>query len=128
MVDYKTIERGTFLGSVDKIEGKGLKLIRIFQDRSTVYDNMIIGIRDERLYMKWLGTIISKQNIGNFISDALSSSIDPCGEYGEYHSLVVGLNVLRIRLKRTPNIIKRRDGIKYVKLQKSIVNEIKKDT
>ncbi|MEM0054160.1 MAG: hypothetical protein ABIM42_07770 [candidate division WOR-3 bacterium] len=77
----------------------------------------IIGIRDERLDVKWLGTTISKQNIEEFLTDVLSSGIDPCGEYGEYHSIVTGLKHLGTRLEYCLTTIKEEDKIKYVILQ-----------
>jgi len=62
---------------------------------------MIIGIRDEELDPRWLGATISKQNIENFMKEVLSKGIDPCGEYGEYHSIVTGLKSLGKSLKST---------------------------
>ncbi|MEM2613119.1 MAG: hypothetical protein QXO15_02695 [Nitrososphaerota archaeon] len=78
---------------------------------------MIIGIRDERLNLRWLGTTISKQNIEGFLADTLSSGIDPCGEYGEYHSIVTGLEHLGTRLEYDLTTIKEDNRIKYVTLQ-----------
>ena len=60
---------------------------------------MIIGIRDEELDPKWLGATISKQNIENFIEEVLSKGVDPCGEYGEYHSIVIQLKNFSSGLK-----------------------------
>jgi len=60
---------------------------------------MIIGIRDESLDPKWLGRIISKENVEEFLTEVLTSNIDPCGEYGEYHSLVTRLSDLKVRLR-----------------------------
>ncbi|MEM4466317.1 MAG: hypothetical protein QXE61_04485 [Nitrososphaerota archaeon] len=108
-------------------EKAGLKLIEPLRGLDTVelmmeYSKIglrftIIGIRDERLDVKWLGTTISKQNIEEFLTDVLSSGIDPCGEYGEYHSIVTGLKHLGTRLEYCLTTIKEEDKIKYVILQ-----------
>jgi len=84
---------------------------------------MIIGIRDERLDTKWLGTIISKQNIEEFLTDVLSSGIDPCGEYGEYHSLVTSLDYLSTKLEYDLMIVREEDKMKYVMLQSSRITK-----
>ena len=60
---------------------------------------MIIGIRDEELDSKWLGEIVNRQNFEEFMTDVLSRGIDPCGEYGEYHTLVTGLKEVKISLR-----------------------------
>jgi len=83
----------------------------------------IIGIRDERLDVKWLGATISKQNIGDFLADTLSSGIDPCGEYGEYHSIVTGLEHLGTRLEYDLTTIKEDNRIKYVSLQNLLITK-----
>ncbi|MEM2661339.1 MAG: hypothetical protein QXS74_08485, partial [Nitrososphaeria archaeon] len=108
-------------------EKAGLKLIEPLRGLDTVelimeYSKIglqftIIGIRDERLDAKWLGTTISKQNIEDFLADALSSGIDPCGEYGEYHSIVIGLEHLGTRLEYDLATIKEENKIKYMTLQ-----------
>jgi len=108
-------------------EKTGLKLVEPLRGLDTLelmieYSKIglqftIIGIRNGRLSMKWLGTTISKQNIEGFLVDALSSSIDPCGEYGEYHSIVTGLEHLGTRLEYDLTTIKEEKKIKYVTLQ-----------
>ena len=60
---------------------------------------MIIGIRDEELDPKWLGRTVTQQNLEEFLADILSRGIDPCGEYGEYHSLVTGLKEIKLSLR-----------------------------
>ena len=60
---------------------------------------MIIGIRDEELDSKWLGEIVTRQNFEEFLTDVLSRGIDPCGEYGEYHTLVTGLKEAKVSLR-----------------------------
>ena len=60
---------------------------------------MIIGIRDEELDSRWLGEIVTRQNFEEFLTDVLSRGIDPCGEYGEYHTLVTGLKEAKVSLR-----------------------------
>ncbi|MCR8454590.1 MAG: hypothetical protein NDP13_06355 [Crenarchaeota archaeon] len=118
-------------------EKAGLKLIEPLRGLDTVelmmeYSKIdlqftIIGIRDERLDAKWLGTIISKQNIEEFLMDVLSSGIDPCGEYGEYHSLVVSLDLLGIKLEYDLiTLIEEENKIKYITIQDPRMTKFKK--
>ena len=89
----------------------GLKLVEPLRGKDTLellieYSKigmqfMIIGIRNEELDHKWLGATISEQNIESFLEEVLSKGIDPCGEYGEYHSIVTELKNLDKRLKGT---------------------------
>jgi len=92
-------------------EKAGLKLIEPLRGKDTLellieYSKigmhfMITGIRNGELDPKWLGATISKQNIENFVEEVLSKGIDPCGEYGEYHSIVTELKILGKSLKST---------------------------
>jgi len=92
-------------------ERTGLKLVEPLRGKDTLellieYSRigmqfMIIGIRNKKLDHKWLGATISKQNIENFVEEVLSKGIDPCGEYGEYHSIVTKLKNLGKGLKST---------------------------
>ena len=74
---------------------------------------MIIGIRDEELDSKWLGETVNRQNFEEFMTDVLSRGIDPCGEYGEYHTLVTGLKEVKISL-RPVNIEKSDSNMNYI--------------
>ena len=97
---------------------RGLDTLELMIDYSKIgLQFMIMGIRNERLDTKWLGTTISKQNIEDFLADALSSGIDPCGEYGEYHSIVVGLEYLGVRLEYNLITMKEENKIRYVTFQ-----------
>jgi len=97
---------------------RGLDTVELIMEYSKIgLQFMIIDIRDERLDTKWLGTIISEQNIEGFLTDVLSSGIDPCGEYGEYHSIVIGLEHLGTRLEYDLETIKEESKIKYVTLR-----------
>ena len=74
---------------------------------------MIIGIRDEELDSKWLGEIVNRQNFEEFLTEVLSRGIDPCGEYGEYHTLVTGLKEVKISL-RSGKIEKSDSNMNYI--------------
>jgi len=74
---------------------------------------MIIGIRDEELDSKWLGEIVTRQNFEEFLTDVLSRGIDPCGEYGEYHTLVTGLKEIKVSL-RPVKIEKNNSNMNYI--------------
>lgn len=49
----------------------------------------IIGIRTDLLGEDWLGSIISPKNVHKFFEYCKGQKVDPCGEYGEYHSIVL---------------------------------------
>ncbi len=51
---------------------------------------------------KWCGKVINKDNIEDFIKDAKMNNIDPAGEKGEYHTLVLDspLQFKRLKFKR----------------------------
>ena len=71
---------------------KGLDTLELLMEYFKIdLQFMIIGIRDEELDPKWLGEIITRQNFEEFLTDVLSREIDPCGEYGEYHTLITVL-------------------------------------
>ncbi len=48
---------------------------------------LIIGITKRMKH--WCCKIIDENNIDEFINDALSNNVDPAGENGEYHTLVL---------------------------------------
>ena len=47
------------------------------------------------------------------MTDGLSRGIDPCGEYGEYHTLVTGLKEAKVRL-RPVKIEKSDSNVNYI--------------
>lgn len=49
---------------------------------------VIIGA-NRRMPLKWLGEAISEENIGEFLDTVKRLGIDPIGERGEYHTLVI---------------------------------------
>jgi len=97
---YASLCEKTGLELVEPLRGKDtLELLIEYSKIGMQF--MIIGIRDEELDPRWLGATISKQNIENFMKEVLSKGIDPCGEYGEYHSIVTELKSLGKSLKST---------------------------
>ena len=79
---------------------KGLDTLELLMEYSKIdLQFMIIGIRDDELDSRWLGEIVTRQNFEEFLTDVLSRGIDPCGEYGEYHTLVTGLKEAKVSLR-----------------------------
>ena len=75
---------------------KGWDTLELLMEYSKIeLQFMIIGIRNEELDPRWLGRIVTQQNFEEFLTDVLSRGIDPCGEYGEYHTLVTGLKEVK---------------------------------
>ena len=93
---------------------KGLDTLELLMEYSKIdLQFMIIGIRDEELDSKRLGEIITRQNFEEFLTDVLSRRIDPCGEYGEYHTLVTGLKEVKVSL-RPVKIEKSDSDVNYI--------------
>ena len=67
-------------------------LVREFLARGG--EAIITTVRDEKLDSLWLGRFLDGQAIAEFIS----LGVDPCGERGEYHSLVTYFPGFRHRL------------------------------
>jgi len=105
---YGSLCEGAGLELVEPL--KGLDTLELLMEYSKIdLQFMIIGIRDEELDSKWLGEIITRRNFEEFLTDVLSRGIDPCGEYGEYHTLVTGLKEAKV-------------GLRPVKIEKSDSN------
>ncbi|MFQ5712287.1 MAG: hypothetical protein ACE5GD_11000, partial [Candidatus Geothermarchaeales archaeon] len=64
---------------------------------------MIVGVDTGLIDTSWLGKILNQELVEEFISLAKNVGMDPCGEYGEYHTLVLEgppLNkVVKVRMK-----------------------------
>jgi len=50
---------------------------------------LIVGLDPRKLSEEWLGQVISKENVSDFISYSKIRRFDPCGEHGEYHTIVI---------------------------------------
>jgi diphthine-ammonia ligase len=59
----------------------------IYKIMSWGIKSLIIGIKG--CMKMWLGKILSKDNVHEFINNAKRCNYDPLGERGEYHTLVV---------------------------------------
>jgi len=79
-------------------------------------DFLIIGIRKNSLSPEWLGKTITRENFEEFLAEALSKGIDPCGEYGEYHSLVACVGDQKLIIERNSLSIHERGDMIYISL------------
>jgi len=63
---------------------------------------LIIGLDSRKLSEKWLGQVISKENVSDFINHSKIRCFDSCGEHGEYHTIVINSILHRwpIRVKQ----------------------------
>jgi len=108
-------------------EKVGLELIEPLYTRDTLelllryaeigLDFLIIGIRRNSLSHEWLGKTITRENFENFLAEALSNGIDPCGEYGEYHTLVTRIGGQRLIIERRPFLTHEKDDMLYISLR-----------
>ena len=108
-------------------EKVGLELIEPLYTRDTLelllkyaeigLDFLIIGMRRNSLSPEWLGKTITRENFENFLAEALSNGIDPCGEYGEYHTLVTRIGGQRLIIERRPFLTHEKDNMLYISLR-----------
>jgi len=107
-------------------ERVGLKLVEPLYNRDTLellikyaeigLDFLIVGIRRNSLSPEWLGKTITKENFESFLTEALSNGIDPCGEYGEYHTIVTRLGDQMLVIQRNSLSIHEKDKTLYISL------------
>jgi len=57
---------------------------------------LVVGARKE--LREWVGRVVNEENVAGFSSHAKSHSIDPLGERGEYHTLIISSPVHRRKL------------------------------
>ena len=108
-------------------ERVGLKLVEPLYNRDTLellikyaeigLDFLIVGIRRNSLSPEWLGKTITKENFEIFLTEALSNGIDPCGEYGEYHTIVTRLGDQMLVIERNSLSIHEKDDTRYISLR-----------
>ena len=108
-------------------EKVGLELVEPLYNRDTLelllkyaeigLDFLIIGIRKNSLSPEWLGKTITRENFEIFLAEALSNGIDPCGEYGEYHTIVTRLGGRKLIIERNSLSIHEKDNTRYISLR-----------
>jgi len=80
-------------------------------------DFFIIGIRRNSLSPEWLGKTVTRENFEIFLAEALNTGIDPCGEYGEYHTIVTRLGGRKLIIERNSLSIHEKDNTRYISLR-----------
>ena len=105
----------------------GLELVEPLYNRDTMelllkyaeigLDFLIIGIRRNSLSHEWLGKTITRENFEIFLAEALSNGIDPCGEYGEYHTIVTRLRDQKLIIERNSLSTHEKDNTLYISLR-----------
>jgi len=108
-------------------EKVGLELVEPLYNRDTLelllkyaeigLDFLIIGIRKNSLSPEWLGKTITRENFEKFLVEALSKRIDPCGEYGEYHTLVTRIGDQKLIIERGSLSTHEKDNTLYISLR-----------
>jgi len=105
----------------------GLELVEPLYNRDTLellvkyaeigLDFLIVGIRRNSLNPEWLGKTITRENFEIFLAEALSNGIDPCGEYGEYHTIVTRLGDQKLIIERNSSSAHEKDNTLYISLR-----------
>ncbi|MDM7934126.1 MAG: ATP-binding protein, partial [Methanothrix sp.] len=82
---------------------------------------VVVSVRDGLLGREWLGRSIDE----GFVSDLLSSdrSIDPCGENGEFHTLVVDGPIFKKRIEISKSDPKFQEGYWSMNIREFAVRE-----
>ena len=112
---------------VELCEKVGLKLVEPLYNRDTLellikyaeigLDFLIVGIRRNSLSPEWLGKTITRENFEIFLAEALSNGIDPCGEYGEYHTIVTRIGSQKLIIERSSLSTHEKDNTLYISLR-----------
>ena len=62
------------------------------------FEAIVISAKSKLIDKEWLGHVVDK----DFIDYLVGKDIDPCGENGEYHTLVVNGPIFKSRIEITP--------------------------
>ena len=76
------------------------------------FEVVIVSVRDGMLGAEWLGQTIDGEFPARLA--ALGGSVDPCGENGEFHTLVTGGPIFRKRIAVTKSEPATGDGYRYL--------------
>lgn len=78
------------------------------------FEVLVVSVKDGLLGEEWLGRRID----GDFISDLrrLNKSIDPCGEYGEFHTLVTDGPIFKKRISIAESRPALKDGYWFLNI------------
>lgn len=77
---------------------------------------IIIGIRKNTLPINWLGRTVNRENVEDFIADCMINNTDPCGEYGEFHTLTISSPAFNRHLAWNSTFVKEISNLIYVVL------------
>jgi len=66
---------------------------------------------------EWLGKTITRENLEEFLAEVLSKGTDPCGEYGEYHTLVTRIGKQRLIIEGNSLSIHEKSNTLYISLR-----------
>ena len=80
----------------------------------TGFEAVISCVRTDVLGVEWLGTRLTSAVLERLVRHCRQTGIDPCGEQGEYHTLVMDGPGFRHRVDPGPWGIGRRDGLAYL--------------
>lgn len=82
------------------------KLELLDQFLAAGFKAMIVAVKEEKLGREFLGRIIDREMIGEF----QQKGIDPCGENGEYHTVVIDGPLFSAPLPLEPGVTVVRNG------------------
>lgn len=109
----KRVSSGVGLSLVEPLWGKGSK--KVLEDFIRAgFQAVIVSTQAKLLGKEWVGRYIDR----SFLKDIMENPmIDPCGENGEYHSLVIDGPIFKKRIDITKSEKVFRDGYWFLDIQ-----------
>lgn len=109
----KRVSKGVGLSLLEPLWGKGSK--KVLEDFIEAgFEAVIVSTQAKLLGKEWVGSSIDSL----FLKDIIKNlEIDPCGENGEYHSLVIDGPIFKKRINITKSQKIFRDGYWFLDIQ-----------
>ena len=109
----KRVSEGVGLSLLEPLWGKGSK--KVLEDfMEAGFEAVIVSTQAKLLGKEWVGRRIDR----SFLKDIMKNpEIDPCGENGEYHSLVIDGPIFKKRISITKSQKIIRDGYWFLDIQ-----------
>ncbi len=88
------------------------------EELSSGIEAVVCGVNLKKMRQKWINKILNKDNFQDFLDYCVQNNIDPCGELGEYHTLVLNSPLHQRKIKILESKIYRKNDFSYLKISK----------
>lgn len=89
---------------------------------------IIMGAEEHRMPLGWLGKVLCKDTLEDFLSDSVRFGFDPCGEYGEFHTLALRSPLHRFGLTLTGTSVEVQDLAPHAGLMHTMCGRLVRDS